>query len=455
MFASPPTERAPSYSIHPGSGLSTGAGTLRRGEEKVSAAGSPPVDYAARMFFVAWFFFGIAALFGVLLRMQFVFPLPWIDYGHFLHTHSHVAFLGWIYNAFFGLAVRFFAPEEAAVGYWRLFLATQVAVIGILITFPLQGYGLASLIFSTLHMACAAVFVCRLLRRNRGGSVSRAYLWAASLFMLLSLAGPLSMAPIMIFGYGDTPLYGLSIAYYLHFQYNGWFVFFLMAVVFQALHEGTTWRGEGAARKALIWLTAGCVLTFALSALPLNPPRWVFFVVAAGGVAQLIGAGYCVRAVREVASLFSASRAALLLAVTAGVCFLLKIVLQGLAAWPALLELATSRYTIIAFMHLVFLGVATSLLIAWEVTLKWMPLTGFAMAGLVMLAAGAFVSQLALGYMPIATAFGGPVWLRFFETQFLSALLILMGVVLLGAAMGRTRRGGITSPAAGGQAVRR
>ncbi len=396
-----------------------------------AATGSAAV--AVRIFVVAWIYFGIAVAAGVLLRMQPVFPTPGIDFGNVLHAHSHIAFLGWVFNAFFALAVRCFVPPENARWYWRLFLATQIAVIGILVTFPVQGYARESIVFSTLHMVFAAVFVVSLLRRNRAESVSRLYLFAAGVFLLGSSLGPLTLAPIMIAGLAGTMWYELAVSYYLHFQYNGWFVFFLLAVVLQALRERGIHAIDVPARRAFPWLAAGCVLTFALSGLTLDPPLWVFIVAGAGGAAQISGCVLLVRGLRGAGQLFCSrnARIARWLGGFALGFFLLKVALQAAASWPGLVGLAANHFTIIAFMHLVFLGVVTPALIAFASEMDWLPMRLAGRIGLAILAAGAVLSQVALAYSPLAAWIGWVAWPRFFETQFAAAALMFMGVILI------------------------
>lgn len=396
--------------------------------------------YARRMFAVAWAFLAVTALLGCFLRWQPFVQLPGISYGNLLHTHSHIAFLGWVYNAFFALAMRFFIPAEKARALWRLFLAVQPAVLGILVTFPFQGYGRESTVFSTLHLVLGVSFIVSLLRNNEAVAAARPWLWASAIFLFASSLGPLSLGPLAVAGVGE-PWKSLAIGYYLHFQYNGWFIFYLVAVVFQVMATRGLSGGETMPRRAFFWLFAGCVLTLPLSALPAGVPLWVYGVVGAGGLVQLVGTVYLVRAVRNAGLLFE-ERGRLVGLIAAGAFGLLgvKMLLQALAAFPSLTPLATNRFTIIAFMHLVFLGVVTPLLIAWAVRERWLSLSGAGVAGLGMMAVGAVTSQMALAYVPIAAAMEWPQWPGFLETQAASAVAVFCGVFVLGIAAPRNRR---------------
>ena len=400
---------------------------------------STAVSLPGRCFLTAWFFFAIAAALGALLRMQLVFPVTWVHYGNLLHAHSHVAFLGWVFNTFFALALRFFVPPERRGSYARLFLLTQVTVVGMLATFPFQGYARESIVFSTGHMVFAVIFVVRVLRENHAGPAARPYLWAAAVFMIGSAAGPLSLGPLMLAEMRNSPWYDLAVGYYLHFQYNGWFVFFLLAVALQSLHEGGKTRFCGPARKALPWLVAGCVASVVLAALPMRPPGWVFGVAALGAVFQITGCGYGVRALTSGERIFrsGAPRVVLWLAGLAGGAFLLRTALQALASWPGLLNLATNHFTIIAFMHLIFLGIVAPMTIAWAIHIGWLRWNTPARIGIGLFLGAALVSQSALAYLPLAGRFGWPGWPAFNETQFISALAMFAGIVV--AAIGSVK----------------
>ncbi|NMO23650.1 hypothetical protein, partial [Pyxidicoccus fallax] len=40
-------------------------------------------------------FYVLAIGLGLLLRVSFLQPLPWLHFGHALHAHSHTLYFGW------------------------------------------------------------------------------------------------------------------------------------------------------------------------------------------------------------------------------------------------------------------------------------------------------------------------------------------------------------------------
>src|SRR5690606_30397028 len=215
-------------------------------------------------------------------------PIPGFEYAYTLHAHSHVAFLGWVFNGFFALALQVFVPTGDSHRYRRLFWTLQVAVAGMLVAYPVQGYARESIIFSTLPLVCAGVFAVRLLRRNVARPVARRYRVAAFACMLLSGIGPLTLGPLAAMGMRESPWYLLCIYFCLHFQYNGWFILYLIAVLVQRWETAGTSRAVAAAARAWHWLIAGTLLSFALSALWMSPSAWVYAAAVAGGAALLV-----------------------------------------------------------------------------------------------------------------------------------------------------------------------
>jgi hypothetical protein len=357
-----------------------------------------------RAFRVALLFLLVAALLGVLLRWQLVAPVPGLVYGYWLHAHSHTAFLGFVFNAFFGLALVRFVPSGETRVYARLFVVLQIAVLGMLATFPWQGYAAASIAFSTLHMGGAGVFAWRLWRHNHASPAALPHLRASLFFLLLSGLGPLALGPLAATGMREHPAYSLSIYFYLHAQYNGWFPFFLQACALQQISAHTTSptfiRHSSLAHR---WFLAGVLLTFAQSTLWLAPPAWVYVAAALGGLAQLIGFAYLLRALVAARPLPAGPIRLLVLSGVAA--FALKLGLQAASAWPALSALVSHRYVVIAFLHLVFLGVVAPVVFAAGIHAGWLRDRLATRIGLVVFFSAAALSELilvfvALGWSP-------------------------------------------------------
>ena len=139
-----------------------------------------------------FFNFFIAAFMGLLLRLLYVFPVEIINYQFLLHGHSHVAMLGWVYLMIYSLIVYFFIPKttQQKPVYNRLFWLTEIAVIGMMFRFPVEGYAFFSIAFSTLHIFCSYYF-CRLVWKDAhtDSLPEKLLLKTALFFMILSTLG--------------------------------------------------------------------------------------------------------------------------------------------------------------------------------------------------------------------------------------------------------------------------
>jgi len=93
-------------------------------------------------------YFIVVALLGVIMR-SVMLGFNLMPYDHLLHTHSHIAFLGWVYPSLFVLLVNRFLSAEAVERYrFKLqYILTHVLILAMLIAFLLQGYAFFSILF--------------------------------------------------------------------------------------------------------------------------------------------------------------------------------------------------------------------------------------------------------------------------------------------------------------------
>ena len=103
----------------------------------------------------------IISILGVVLRYKIAFPLHFIDQKKLLHGHSHFAFSGWITQTIMVLLFYTLSKylHENLFTRYKLFLwVNLITAYGMLIAFPIQGYGFVSISFSTLSVLNGFVF---------------------------------------------------------------------------------------------------------------------------------------------------------------------------------------------------------------------------------------------------------------------------------------------------------
>ena len=305
----------------------------------------------------------LVAVVGLVLRTLPFLPDVGIVYKNVLHGHSHFAFGGWVMPVLFGLFLRHFPGLSAKVPYhhWRnIAVLMFVSAYGMLLSFPVQGYQAVSITFSTLSLISGFYWIGVLYKpmKEEAGSASISFLRWGLLYFVLSSIGPFATGPLIAMGKQGAPVYFDSIYFYLHFQYNGFFTFLVMALLFRKLEQEKKLRYG----KTFFRLMNAAVLpTYALSIL-WHPHAFVWnFIGGIAAVVQLVALWYLAIELKPVLKTFLTPFYTL-----AAVAFVLKLVLQVASAFPAIAAMAfENRNFIIAYLHLVLLGFVSAFTFAW------------------------------------------------------------------------------------------
>lgn len=192
---------------------------------------------------VRWTFFllVVVALTGLLMRALPLLPSIGIPFESLRHAHSHLAFLGWVYSAFYLAFVHFFLPPGSfeRPRYQQLFWLSQMVSVGMFAAFLFQGYAPLSITFLTFHTFLAYAFFFFFIKdwKREKRQPSTWFGLVAIVSFLLSSLGPFAIPVVQIAGDGSPVWMRMAIHFYLHFHYNGWFVFGLLAIFFKILEK--------------------------------------------------------------------------------------------------------------------------------------------------------------------------------------------------------------------------
>jgi len=382
----------------------------------------------------------IAASLGALMRYAFVEEVTWITFRNVMHAHSHVAMLGWIYMGLYTFLIYTFLPVEKrnAPFYHRLFWWTQLSVIGMLIAFPIQGYAGWSIAFSILHILFSYIFVYRFWKdmgkQTEQIIYSRLFVKTALLFMILSTLALWGMGPIMAKGLKGSALYHAAIQFYLHFQFNGWFIFGLLALLFKMLEDAQITLPKQT--TSFFWLlTSSCLLTYVLAVTWSNPLAILFYINSGGVLLQFGALIFFLRIIQslwtEIKSL-SVRWVNILLGV-AFLSFILKILIQTAVVLPYIATIGyTIRNYVVGFLHLLLLGLVTSFLVglgtkygflnsnSWKAKIGvFLFLIGVTLTEILLFLQGTMLWA-ALGFMPF-----------YYEGLFYTSLLLPIGIFFI------------------------
>lgn len=314
---------------------------------------------------IALTYFLFAALLGVVLRFFSVTVIP-INYKFLVHTHSHIALLGWVYLALTTLLYKLYLSNLSLDKKYRnIFRFTQVTLIGMLLTFPIMGYALFSIIFSTLFLF-ASYWFAWFFFNNVPISLKKKYSYrcmaSALWYLLISSLGPWALGVIMNTLGVESIWYRLAIYFYLHFLYNGWMIMALFGIFLFILESNQISLSPKNCRRFIWSINLGIVLSFFLSTLFANPPMLLNFFGGIGGVLQLAAFGIllneCTKKKEKMNSVFSPFQNRILM--TVAVLLIVKMLLQLLTAFPYFANLAATYLDFtIGYLHWTFLGVVT------------------------------------------------------------------------------------------------
>jgi len=316
--------------------------------------------------------FLLVALVGVVLRYKVAFSLPAVNYKYLLHAHSHFAFSGWITTALFTALVYILSRSGVVIGraYTYMFRLLQVSSFGMLLSFPVQGYGAVSIFFSALGMVFSWWFAWRYYRDMRRSTLPPLvckWIGASLFFHVLSGAGPLMLAYCMTHHLGQA-FYFNSVYFFLHFQYNGWFTFALGGLLFHVAERYRVGVSGIMGRWFFRFMAMACIPAYCLSVLWMSPPKWVVALAAWGaaahGLALVIFVWLIWHSRRQWSGLLSGGTKWLWR--FSGMAWVIKISLQGLTVIPAMGNFAFGfRPVIIAYLHLVMLVFASLFLVGF------------------------------------------------------------------------------------------
>ena len=358
---------------------------------------------------IALFNLLIVATIGVILRYKILYPLPFVDQKHLLHGHSHFAFAGWITQAIMVLLVFYLARQNGAAvykRYWWLLYANLATAYGMLVAFPIEGYGLYSIIFSTASVFVSYVFSVFYWRDlNKLSKKDPSHLWfkAAVLFNAVSSAGAFSLAIMMISKVIHQNWYLAAEYFYLHFQYNGWFFFACMGLFTAFISRFAL---PAASLKKIFWLFAlAAIPAYFLSTLWMPLPLWVYVLVVIAAFAQLAGWIWLVRILKPAWPLLknNISPAAKKMLALSALALTAKLLLQTGSTIPSLSDLAFGfRPIVIGYLHLVLLGVITLFLLGYMFAEKYFHINKRAAAGAFIFAAAVILNEILLMVQGVA-----------------------------------------------------
>jgi len=378
----------------------------------------------------------LVALLGMLMRYKIGFDFSYFVQKHLLHSHSHFAFAGWISHTLMTLMIYSLKnkiPEISVPKYTGLIIANLVCSYGMLVFFIVQGYAFWSILFSTLSILTSYVFAYFYVKdlKHISGKTSKNWYKGALFFYVISSIGTFFLAYTVASGDFMFNPYLASIYYYLHFQYNGWFLFACIGLLADFLRLNNS--ENKIFDKAYRWLFASTLVTYSLSVLWLKFPVWLYIITIIFSVIQFaVWIGMLVLVIRKKTEILKSHPLFLQYFLKfAGLCLTLKFVFQLLSVIPSLSQFVFGvRSIIIAYLHLILLAVISLFLLYYIYANKLLTLNKTSKIGLIGFAVGIFLNEFILAIQGMS-AFGYILIPKINTMLFVAALVMVLSLVFV------------------------
>lgn len=304
----------------------------------------------------------LVALIGTFLRLKVTMEFP-LQQKHLLHAHSHFAFAGWVSHTLMVLMIYYLKSKYQNTSIKRyvwLIIANLFCSYGMLIFFIYQGYDVISIFFSTASILVSYAFAYYYYKDSKHlrGEVAVKWFQGALFFYVISSIGTFFLAYSMTLPKINFDLYFSSIYYYLHFQYNGWFLFACIGLFLSMFNYNVVLLKKLNLFFYILFIAT--LITYGLSVLWLKVPIFIYGVVAFFGALQLI-VWLRMQTVLLINYKHQLRQQPIYLKFVLSIvafCLFLKFLFQFLLVFPSLSTTAFGmRPVVIAFLHMVLLGI--------------------------------------------------------------------------------------------------
>jgi hypothetical protein len=384
----------------------------------------------------------IVALLGFTLRSKILFNIPFLDFKHVLHAHSHFAFGGWVSLALFVLlSTELLQGIDTRMN--QVLLLVNINAWGMLISFLLQGYGLFSIIFSTLFIFVSYYYTWVFLKALRKADVEpvikQTAIWAL-IYMSLSSIGPYTLAYLLAVESGNVILYKDAVYTYLHLQYNGFFTLAILALLFNKIIKHSLLADKHNAKRFLTMVNATVIPSLFLCYLWHYPTTYVRIVAVTGSILLILSVILFLPLTKNIKAFTGKEttpyRVLLALSIVA---LILKLTLQSLTIFPTIGDqVFNNRPVIIGFLHLVLLGFVTLYLLAHFLQLGYLGNTKLTSVSLAIFVTGVLANELLLMTQGLEIMFMTNSGL-FPQILWYVAIVLVMGGILIVASHLKTQ----------------
>jgi hypothetical protein len=281
------------------------------------------------------------------------------------------------------------------------FLKTNfILSYGILISFIIQGYGEISIFFifgTIVNFYVFGIRYWRILNQTQKKDKSNLFFKAAIIFNFISSIGIGFLIFLMRDAHALQKWHLMSVYFFLHFQYNGFFIFCCLGLFFKMLTKASIIIQH---QKTLSWLfIVSLPPTYFLSVLWMKLPVYINISVIAFSLIQLLAWMWLIGKIWNQRNkiIRSFSPPIILMLIGSGIAMTIKFILQAVSTINPLRQYAFGfRPVVIGYLHLIFLGIVTLFLLAFSFEYNLIKINFISMKGMLILGIGIVLNELML-----------------------------------------------------------
>lgn len=317
------------------------------------------------------FNFFIVSVVGVMMRYEMAFSLPWFSHQFMQESHSHFAFYGWVSATIYLFVTKYLSESKKEINlqkYQWMMIFNQIGSYGMLFSFLYGGYFWLSIVFSSVALFTGfAYFGFLLFDTKNNKNPEMIWLKTGAFFATFSAIGIFGLAYFSSKKDEFEVLFRASTYFYLHYQYNGFFLFSCIGLFLIKLKKYHIKISEKWNKTVFYLLSIGCFFGYGLSILWIKMSDYWLFFFGLIAIVQLLGAVLFLNWIRKINWFQNQNFTGKLLLSVVGLAFLGKFVLQSLSVIPALgVFFFNNINLIIAYLHLVLL-MGISLFLIWKI----------------------------------------------------------------------------------------
>lgn len=353
---------------------------------------------------IAVFNFFVVAVWGVIMRYKVLFPLHFLEQKNLIDAHSHFAFYGWITMAIYFLILHDLKSKAVRfnpIKYYAIAIINFLGAYGMLIAFTYKDYYWFSIVCSAVSLlASFAFYFCLMYDLKKEKFASKIWYLGGLFLAVISSVGVFYLSYRTANKQLTDHIYYASIYYFLHFQYNGFYIFSCIGLLFSQLQKlGVVLTQKR--NQLIFWLFfVSCLITYGLSILFLNIPDWVLALFALGTIIQIYGSVYLLQLFIGNRKLIKSNwpKMRYFILIFVGVAFVVKTLLQFASNSSDLNQYAFQyRAVAIGYFHLVLLTGIATLLLSELYHSPYFKMAKIAGIGLVLYLFATFFNQVYLG----------------------------------------------------------